>query len=185
MSGLRFIAPTEEHARMLLDWRTRPDIARQMLSKVEDDVEKQKSWLRHANKRDDYVHRILCVDDAPSGYVSITVTQPEWRVATIGVHMGERAGRTGAAPLNFAYMLNHAFFAMGMRKIVNHILGTNPRVLKGQPLLGYRPVGVLARHVVKDGAEIDLHIFEMLADDWRVVRPRFGIVQDMDGRDWP
>jgi hypothetical protein len=51
-------------------------------------------------------------------------------------------------------------------------------------MIGYRPVGVLARQVVKDGREIDLHVFEMLADDWRVTRDRFGVYADMDGREW-
>jgi RimJ/RimL family protein N-acetyltransferase len=186
MTALRFIVPTEEHAQLLLDWRTRPDIAGQMLSEVPYDLERQKAWLRRCAERDDYVHRILCVDGEPVGHVSITVTEPAWKIATIGVLTGGRTGRTGAAPLNFAYMLNHVFFAMGMRKVVNHILGSNsPRLLKGQPLLGYRPVGVLARQVVKDGREIDLHIFEMLAEDWRAARGRFGIREDMDGRAWP
>lgn len=185
MSGLRFIVPTEEHAQLLLDWRTRPDIADQMLSEVPYDVERQKAWLRRCEERDDYVHRILCVDGVPAGHVSITVTDPAWGIAKLGVLMGERAGRTGAAPLNFAYMLNHVFYAMGLRKVVNHILGTNsPRLLKGQPLIGYRPVGVLSRQVVKDGQEIDLHIFEMLAEDWRATRGRFGVYEDMDGRVW-
>jgi hypothetical protein len=68
---------------------------------------------------------------------------------------------------------------------VNHILGTNsPRLRKGQPMSGYRAVGVLKRQVVKDGQEIDLHIFEMLAEDWLTVRERFRIYQDMDGREW-
>lgn len=186
MTGLTFIEPTEEHAQLLLDWRTRPDIAGQMLSAVPYDVERQKAWLRRCRERDDYIHRILCVDGVPAGHVSITVTEPAWGVATFGVLMGERAGRIGAAPLNFAYMLNHVFYAMGMRKVVNQILGTNcPRLLKGQPMIGYRPVGVLARHVVKDGQEIDLHLFEMLADDWERTRHRFRVYEDMDGRRWP
>lgn len=183
--GITFIPPTDEHAQRLLDWRTRPDIADQMLSEVPYDVERQKAWLRRCAERDDYVHRILCVDGEPAGHVSITVTEPNWKIATIGVLMGEKAGRTGAAPLNFAYMLNHVFFTMGLRKVVNHILGTNnPRLLRGQPMIGYRPVGVLARHVVKGSREIDLHIFEMLLGDWLATRDRFGIYQDMDGREW-
>ncbi|AWK90230.1 GNAT family N-acetyltransferase [Azospirillum thermophilum] len=185
MSSLSFIVPTEEHAQLILDWRTRPDIASQMLTEVPYDVERQKAWLRRCAGRTDYVHRLLCVDGVPVGHVSITVTEPAWKIATIGVLTGERAGRMGAAPLNFAYMLNHVFFTMGLRKVVNHILGTNsPRLLKGQPMLGYRPVGVLSRQVVKDGREIDLHIFEMLAEDWRTVRGRFAIYEDMDGRRW-
>lgn len=179
---LTFIEPEEEHAQLLLDWRTRPDIARHMLTKVAYDLERQRAWLRGCKERADLVHRIMLVDGEPCGHVSITVTHAEWRIATIGVLMGERRGRTGAAPLNFAYMLNHAFHTMGMRKVVNHILGGNDRVLRGQPMLGYRAVGVLARQAVVDGVERDMHIFEMLAEDWALTRPKFGIFHDMDGR---
>ena len=77
MSGsLTFIEPTEEHAQLLLDWRTRPDIAGQMLSAVAYDVERQKAWLRRCAERDDYVHRILCVDGVPAGARFFRITLP-------------------------------------------------------------------------------------------------------------
>jgi RimJ/RimL family protein N-acetyltransferase len=99
--------------------------------------------------------------------------------------MADRRGRTGIGPLNFTHTLNHVFYTMGQRKVVNHIMAGNDRVVKGQTMLGYRHVGILREQVVKDGAARDLHIFEMLEPDWHAARRRFGIFTDMDGRDWP
>ncbi|WP_207459129.1 GNAT family N-acetyltransferase [Azospirillum sp. SYSU D00513] len=183
--GLSFRVPNPDDAEMLLEWRLRPEIASQMFTAVENDVEKQRAWLRRSNERDDYVHRIMMVDGIPVGYASITVTNPEWRICTFGVYMADRRGRTGMGPFNFTHMLNHVFYTMGQRKVVNHILASNERVVKGQTMLGYRHVGTLREQVVKDGRAQDLHIFEMLETDWRTTRSRYGILMDMDGREWP
>lgn len=180
--ALSFRMPAESDAALILEWRTRPDITKHMLTDVPHDLDRHLQWFRHCSTRDDYMHRLMCVDEHPVGYVSVTVTHTDWGIGSLGVFVGDDRGRHGDAPLNFAYMLNHAFFTLGLRKIVNQIMGSNDRLLKGQPMLGYRPVGVLKEQVVKNGRVEDLHIFEMLRGEWIAKRVRFGIYQDLDGR---
>lgn len=183
--GLSYRQPvTDADAALLLDWRLRPEIARHSFTRIENDLDKQRAWLARANARDDFHHRIIQVDGVPVGYASITVTQPEWGVATLGVYMADRRGRTGAGPLNFTHILNHVFFALKLRKVVNQIMADNERVVRGQTLLGYRHVGVLKEQALKDGVAHDVHIFEMLAADWVKTRLRFGEYADMDGVEW-
>lgn len=184
--GLSYRRPEgEADAALLLQWRLRPDIARHSFTQIENDLDKQKAWLARANARDDFHHRVILVDGVPVGYASITVTQPEWGVATLGVYMADRLGRIGAGPLNFTHILNHVFHTLALRKVVNQIMADNDRVVRGQTLLGYRHVGVLRAQALKDGQAHDVHIFEMLADDWARTRRRFGEYADLDGRVWP
>ena len=101
--SLSYRRPTEDDARLLLDWRLRPDISRHLFTQVEDDIGKQRAWLARSNARDDYHHRIMMVDGVPVGYASITITHAAWGIATLGAYMADRRGRTGSAPLNFTH----------------------------------------------------------------------------------
>ncbi|MEC4592593.1 MULTISPECIES: GNAT family N-acetyltransferase [Nitrospirillum] len=182
---LSYRRPTEEDARLLLDWRLRPDISRHLFTQVEDDMGKQRAWLARSNARDDYHHRIMMVDGVPVGYASITITHAAWGIATLGAYMADRRGRTGSAPLNFAHALNHVFYALGLRKVVNQVMADNDRVLRGQTMLGYRHIGVLKDHAVKEGQAYDVHLFEISAGEWAEKRLKFREYADWDGHMWP
>jgi len=182
--SLSFRLPTPDDASLLLGWRRLPEISSQSFSDVPDDLDRQRDWLARSAARSDFHHRIIQVNGVDVGYGSITITQPDWGVGTIGVYMGDRRGRIGIGALNFAPMLNHCFYTLGLRKLVNQIFADNERVHKGQTLLGYRHVGVLRAHAVKNGMPRDVHLFEMLAEDWTAIRHRFGLMADMDGRVW-
>ncbi len=169
---------------MILAWRRRPEIAAMMFSDVADDVERQRAWLARSADRDDYLHRIIRLNGVACGLGSITVTHPDWRVGQIGVYMVDRAGATGMGPFYFTYMLNHAFFTLGLRKLVNHVLDGNARLLKGHRLAGYREVGVLKAHAMRAGVARDVHVFEMMREAWVSLRHRYNILEDMDGRVW-
>ena len=53
------------------------------------------------------------------------------------------------------------------------------RTVRAQGFNGYRHVGVLKDHVLKDGARHDLHIFEQSAAEWAQFRKKF-----RDDRNW-
>lgn len=180
--SLRFRLPTADDAALLLAWRRLPEIAAQSFSEVPDDIDRQRAWIEKSNARTDYIHRIIQVDGVDVGYGSITITHADWKIGTIGLYMGDRRGRIGIGALNFAPMLNHCFYTLGLRKLVNQVFDSNERVLKGQTMLGYRHVGVLKEQALKDGVPRDVHLFEMLAADWTAIRHRFGLFCDMDGR---
>lgn len=181
-ASLSFRSPTPDDAALLLAWRRQPEIAAQSFSDVPDDIDRQRAWIQRSNERTDYVHRVIQVDGIDVGYASITITNADWGIGTIGVYMGDRRGRTGIGALNFAPMLNHCFYTLGLRKLVNQVFDSNAKVLRGQTLLGYRPVGVLKAHAIRHGVPVDVHLFEMLAADWAAIRHRFGLLYDLDGR---
>lgn len=179
--ALTFRQPTIDDAAMLLAWRRLPEVTGNSFTDVDEDLDKQRAWIDRCNQRSDYVHRVIRVDGVDVGYTSITITHAAWGIGSIGAYMGDRRGRTGIGALNFAPVLNHCFYRLGLRKVVNQIFAENAKVLKGQTLLGYRHVGVLKAHAVKNGEPRDVHLFEMLAADWADVRRRFGLFYDLDG----
>lgn len=171
----------EEHAALVLGWRTRPDITQYLLTDIVPDLDAQKRWLAACVGRPDFLHRLIAVDDVPVGYCSITTTDAHAGIGTIGVYLAEKTSRSGIASFNFIHILNHALLTLGLFKIVNHIMSANERVIRSQVMNGYRPVGILRQHAVKHGERHDLHVFEQLREDWLKHREKFRDYRDLDG----
>ncbi len=178
-SFLSYRRPTTDDARMLLDWRTAPHVAPYMLTEVPYDIDRQKAWIERSNARDDYQHAIIQIEGKDVGYVSITVVNPRWGIGELGVYMGDLDVPRELSMYNFIGTNNHAFFTMGLHKLVNHIVAWNARVLKMQAFNGYRHVGALKEQVLKDGTRHDLHIFEQTVAEWAQFRTKFS-----DTRNW-
>ncbi len=178
-SFLGYRRPTADDARLLLDWRTAPHITQYMLTDVPYDIERQKAWIERSNARDDYAHAIIRIEGRDVGYASITVTQPQWGIGELGVYVGAADAPPALTVYNFVGTLNHAFFTMGLHKVVNHVVAWNDRTVRAQAFNGYRHVGVLKDHALKDGIRHDLHIFEQTAAEWAQFRRKFN-----DTRNW-
>lgn len=179
-SRVTYPVPSIEHAELLLDWRTRPEITRYMFSDIEPDLDRQRLWLADCAGRPGFVHRLIAQDGVPVGYCSITVTDAAAGVGSFGVYIVDKAARTGPAGLNFIHMLNHAFFPMGLNKIVNQLMAGNARLVRAQRHNGYREVGVLREQVLKYGVLHDVHVFEQRRADWLAFRRRFQDIRDLD-----
>jgi RimJ/RimL family protein N-acetyltransferase len=168
-----------DDAKMLLDWRTAPHITQFMLTDVPYDIERQAAWIERCNARDDYQHCIMQIEGRDVGYTSITVTDRQSGIGELGVYIGDQDAPKAMTIYNFVGTLNHAFFTMGLHKLVNHIVDWNTRTIRVQVFNGYRHVGVLKDHALKDGIRHDLHIFEQSAAQWAEFRKKF-----RDNRNW-
>lgn len=168
-----------DDARMLLDWRTAPHITQYMLTDVPYDIERQKQWIERCNARDDYQHAIIRIEGRDVGYASITVTDRQSQIGEIGVYIGDASAPKELTIYNFVGTLNHAFFTMGLHKLVNHVVDWNSRTVRLQQFNGYTHVGVLKDHARKGDIRHDLHIFEQSAAHWAEFRAKF-----RDNRNW-
>jgi RimJ/RimL family protein N-acetyltransferase len=178
---LTYRQPTANDAKMLLDWRTAPHVTQFMLTDVPYDIERQKAWIERSNARDDYHHRIMQCEGRDIGYTSITITDCTSSIGEIGIYIGDLQAPHALTVYNFVHTLNHAFFTLRLHKLVNHIVAWNSRTIRIQTFNGYRHVGVLKDHTLKDGVRHDLHIFEQSADEWRAFRKKFKDTADWDG----
>jgi RimJ/RimL family protein N-acetyltransferase len=178
---MTFREPTIDDAQMILDWRTADHVAPYMLTVVEYDLDKQRAWIERSNARADYHHRLILIHGRPVGYTSITIVDMDKRIGEIGIYMGERGVPGDLTMYNFVPTLNHAFFALRLTKLVNHIADWNPRVIKVQKYNGYRQIGVEPGKIVKDGIARDLYVFEQTAQEWAQFRRKYPDNRDWDG----
>ncbi|MCA1936696.1 MAG: GNAT family N-acetyltransferase [Asticcacaulis sp.] len=172
-----------DDAKLLLDWRTSARITQFMLTDVPYDIERQRGWIERCASRDDYHHRIICIEGRDVGYTSLTITDRANSIGEVGAYVGDEAVSPALSAFNFIGTLNHAFCTLGLHKLVNHIVHWNDRVVRSQVFNGYRHVGVLKNHVFKNGACHDLHIFEQEAAEWRAFRKKFPDTRDWDGNE--
>ena len=171
-----------EDAELLMHWRSKPDVSRYMATEFEANLEHQKVWLHARGADEHYHHRIIQIHGNDVGYCSITVTDPRSRIGELGVYIGDETAPRELTIYNFLGTHNHAFFSLGLHKIVNHIMTDNARTLQLQKFNGYREVGVLKEHWRRSERWCDVHIFEMTAQRWYDFRTKFDYNKDWDGQ---
>ena len=161
-----FRHPTVEDAEMLLDWRTRPEITRFMFTDLEQDVEGQRDWLRRCEGRQDFVHFINQWRGKPIGYLSFAGIDRVNRRCTPGIYEILEPKERYIAAFTHSFVLDYAFYRLGMHKVCYEIMGGNEHFIKAKPLHGVRSVGVMRDHVFKYGRFHDVHAFEITEPEW-------------------
>lgn len=163
-----FRKPVPDDAAMLLAWRRDPVITRFMFTDLEhDDVGKQRNWLAAMEGRDDFRHFVIEHDGAPVGYLSYSEIDRTHKRCVTGSYMATPQARRMLAGYLHAFIMDYAYYVLGMHKIVNYFMAGNDNVIKIQRILKCHEVGVLKDHVFKYGAFHDVYVFETLESDWR------------------
>ncbi|EIJ45475.1 hypothetical protein GWL_37900 [Herbaspirillum sp. GW103] len=169
--SITFRRPTLDDAALILSWRSQPRINDMMFSDVQpDQLEQQRRWLAGCEARSDYEHFLILGDGEPVGFLSYADIDRVNGRCSCGSYFGtvEAARKFGGHV--HAYFMDYLFYVLGMHKNVIQIIDANQRVLKLQRLLGMREVGVLKEHIIKNGVYRDVHVFELLRQEWEARR---------------
>lgn len=165
----RFRPPTPDDAAMLLGWRTDPVITRFMFTDLLDGtVEKQRDWLAAMAQRSDFRHFIIEHDGAAVGYLNYADIDFRHRRCSTGSYMVTDHARRMLAGYLHAFIMDYAFYGLGMHKMVNYFMDGNDNVIKIQRVLKCREVGLLKDHVFKYDRFHDVYVFELLESEWRL-----------------
>ncbi|GGF24033.1 hypothetical protein GCM10011611_32670 [Aliidongia dinghuensis] len=166
-----FRRPTIEDAKLLLDWRTQPDITRYMLTDIDYDLERQKRWLAAVAHRSDYEHFIVLRHGMPVGHLSYSEIDRVNRHCVPGTYLILEPHERHLAAYTNSFILDYCFYRLDLNKAIFTIMSGNVNFVKAKRLMGVREVGVLKEHVFKYGQFHDLHMFELTRAEWET-RPR-------------
>jgi RimJ/RimL family protein N-acetyltransferase len=169
----RFRNPRIDDAEMLLDWRTRPEITRYMFTDLDPDLERQRNWLRACETREDFVHFVIEWQDRPVGYLSFAEIDRVHRRCTPGTYLLLEPKQRYIAAFTHSFVLDYAFYRLGMHKICYSIMGGNDNFIRAKAMMGVRSVGVLREHIFKYGSFHDVHLFEITEAEWAGQRHLF------------
>ncbi len=168
-----FRRPTIDDAEMLLEWRTDPAITRFMLTDIDKDIERQRRWLNACEERDDYEHFIMLREGRPVGHVSYSEISRTSRHCVPGTYVVLAPEERHLAAYTNSFILDYCFHRLNMNKAIFTIMAGNDHFIKAKRLMGVREVGVLRQHVFKYGRFHDLHMFELLREEWEATRRLF------------
>jgi UDP-4-amino-4,6-dideoxy-N-acetyl-beta-L-altrosamine N-acetyltransferase len=165
--SFRFRKLLADDLEMVLRWRTQPDVARQMLTEVEFNMDRQRQWFAGISASTRAEYWIIDYAGVAVGLLSLTDIDRRNRHASWGFYIGEASYRSlgGLVPCCFYnYVFNRA--DLNLRKLVGEVLDGNENIMRIHRLFGYRHVGVYRDHVWKDSRFHDVHLVELLREDW-------------------
>lgn len=160
-----FVKLKEEHLEMVLNWRTREDITRYMITDVEYDLDKQRKWFDKINKNPSESYWIIKYHAKPIGLISLNDIDLKNRHTRWGYYIGEEKYRMYGAIIPY-YLYSYVFEKLNLNKIIAEVLEGNDRVIKLNLLHGYRKVGIFKNHIFKNGKFHDLILLELTKKDW-------------------
>lgn len=170
-----FRRPTLDDAEMLLAWRTDPAITRYMLTDITPDIKRQREWLRACESRTDYEHFVMEREGRPIGYVSFSDIDRVNRHCVPGTYTVLAPPERHLAAYTNSFILDYCFYKLEMNKAIFTIMAGNDNFLKAKRLMGVREIGVLRQHVLKYERFHDLHMFELMRDEWVATRRLFSL----------
>jgi ribosomal-protein-alanine N-acetyltransferase len=100
------------------------------------------------------------------GAVGLAIARAQGR-AELGYWIGVEHWGRGYATEAAAAMLDHAFGALDLRRVVAHCLTRNPGSWRVMEKIGMQREGRLREHVVKWDVPADIWLYGILRDEWR------------------
>jgi|GEM_PF-3442990 len=81
-----------------------------------------------------------------------------------------RTRRAVAAGYLHWFIMDYAFYRLGMNKVISEVLDTNIQIIRSLRLLKEREVGVMRQHIRKADVWHDVYLFELLRSEWEASR---------------
>jgi RimJ/RimL family protein N-acetyltransferase len=161
---------TAEDSERLFRWRLEPEVDRWMYSSPPS-REAHRAWFAGYLADPNRSGWIILEGGAPAGSMMLEgVTKPQRR-AKLSWYIGEADARgRGAGRAAQVLGLDLAFGRYGMRKVWSEVVVGNVTALKALAASGFRREGYLRRHQFKGGAEQDVVLLGILADEWAARR---------------
>jgi UDP-4-amino-4,6-dideoxy-N-acetyl-beta-L-altrosamine N-acetyltransferase len=163
------LRPVETSDReRLLTWRNSPQVAAFMYSDHLIAREEHDRWfdgLAGNPRRCDW---IILLEGVPVGLTSLVDIDTAQGRGTIARYIAEEGAR-GKGVGGFAEfkIADHAFGALGLRKLWSEVLATNQAALASHLSSGFQQEALLRAHVVKQGQPINVIGLGLMAEEWR------------------
>lgn len=154
----------EEHLEQVLEWRIKPEVAKFLFTRIENDLSKQRLWFENISKNENYRYWVIYYQDQPIGVINLSELDFKNKRCNAGYYIGEQQfNHLGGMVLPYLY--NHVFNELGLKKIYGEVVNGN-KILKLHLLHGYKHIGTYTEHINIENKFHDVHIVELLASEW-------------------
>jgi RimJ/RimL family protein N-acetyltransferase len=163
-------APEVEDLDRCMEWINDWEVVRNLISFTFPCSRlREREWLEKAAKGEDPANKVFTIETEDGTYLgNIGLHDIDYASGTaeLGIVIGskEHWGRgygTDAARV----LLRFAFANMGLRKVFLRVFGFNERAIKSYLKLGFREVGRLKEHSLREGRHEDVVYMEVFAHE--------------------
>lgn len=155
----------EADAKMILDWRTSPRVAKYMETEFKNSLKEQQQWILYCRQQFNFYHWIIMYEELPIGYLSLNDYCPEGRTTSWGFYIGEEehAGLGGLVP---PFFYRFCFTELGIERIDAQMLHFNSSVIELHRLHGYQFTPERDHTINKNGTELLLISMSLQKSDF-------------------
>lgn len=167
---LRPIEDGDKHR--LLAWRNSPEVAAYMYTDRPITPDEHERWFAGIPGDARRAYWIIEADGVPVGLANFYDIDRAQGRAAWAYYLADPAIRgKGVGGYVEFWMIEHAFGALGLRKLWCEVLASNETVWKLHQKFGFRQEALLRAHVLKGGQPQDVMGLGLLAHEWQAARP--------------
>lgn len=152
-----------------LSWINDPEVTRFLAVRMPISRKQEEAWLARAMSGEDRANVVFAMETLDGEYLgNIGLHNIDYvsGVAELGIAIGaKRYWGKGYGPDAMRTLLRFAFRELRLRKVILRVFGTNVRARKAYAKLGFKEVGRLRAHVLKDGMFEDEILMEVFAEE--------------------
>ena len=171
---IRLVPFEKEYVDHALRWFNDPEVLR-FVKRVMPmhRLQEEKYVERMAESRDDVVWAVLDENGSPIGVSGIHMIDWISRNGKTGTILGERSvwGKGYGSEVMLT-RTQWAFEELGLHRLQSECYVENTASRRCLEKAGYRQIGTARKRMWRNGAWHDLHLFEMLEEDWFAAHPR-------------
>lgn len=157
------------HLELLFAWRNQPRMREAALDDHEIRWDEHLAWWASVERSP---HRRVLVfhqRGAPHGRVQLDVDEHQ-RHAQWGFQIGAPDAPAGSGTRMGALALDHVFDELALARMTAYVVARNDRSVRHHERLGFVREGTLRAHVVRGDQRLDVHVYGLLAPEWRAHR---------------
>lgn len=157
---------------MLLAWRNRPEVARNMYNCRPITTEEHERWFASAMEDPSRCYWIITWMGKDVGLVNLCNIDRANQRAYWAFYLGSEAfqGKGIGSFVEFC-ILEHIFNGLKLNKLCCEVLAFNAPVVQMHERFGFRKEGMFRQHICREDGFHDVYCLAILNDEWQQKRP--------------
>ncbi|MCD6248972.1 MAG: UDP-4-amino-4,6-dideoxy-N-acetyl-beta-L-altrosamine N-acetyltransferase [candidate division Zixibacteria bacterium] len=158
---------TQKDLKVILKWRTMPEVSSYMYTDFKPSMDRQRKWLHAISNDESRRDWIICVDGEDVGLVSLVSINEVNKRCEWAYYLGSPNVRGKGIGRNVELnILEYVFDTLKLNKLCCEVFVSNEKVIAIHEKFGSRTEGKRREHIFKNGEFHDIVEMGILKNDW-------------------
>lgn len=166
-----------EEQLKIREWRNHPDVSKYFILDYID-LETHKKWIERQKQKITDIAFFIVHDNVNIGCAYFRLINSVNNTAEWGFFLNPAMSISGVGAVVEYLIHEYAFNDLKLKKLNIEVLENNPSVLKMHKKFGYLLEGILRKNINKNGNRIDVHLFGLFDDEWKLMRNKFKFIEE-------